>query len=237
MPGTYVYCIAGLSAGQDLGNIGLFDQPVRFVGHKGIGAFVSTVQSEKIKPELDAIMIHQRVVEASRKVCTTLPVKFGVIFNSDKGIKDLLSKDFEKYSQKLSSFKDKDEYGIKILESTSKPNPIAPKKVAQGKKIGRSEGAGTEYLMKLRQEESARNERLQRREKAKETIRQQLLEFAEKDALLRTDLPQILLNGAFLVKRSNQEAFAARVENIRKRLLDEGLMIHVSGPWAPYSFC
>jgi gas vesicle protein GvpL/GvpF len=235
LAGTYVYCISDLSTGRELGNIGLFDGPVRYVGHKGIGAFVSTLQSERINPELEMIMAHQRVVEESRKLSTTLPVKFGVIFNSDKGIKELLAKDFEKYSSKLAAFRDKDEFGVKVIQTSKQEVPRA--RIASKTKTVRAAGAGTEYLTRLREEEAARTERLQNKEKAAEMIRKQLSEFAEKDALLRTDLPQILINGAFLVKRSNQEAFTSQIETIRKQIGDDGLLIHVSGPWAPYSFC
>jgi hypothetical protein len=221
--------------GMELGNIGIFDSAVRYVGYKGIGAFFSNIQSDKVKPELEMIMAHQRVVEASRKLSTTLPVKFGVIFNSEKGIKDLLTKDFEKYTTKLATFRDKDEFGVKVIQS-SKPAPTNTRVVPK-KKAARSVGAGTEYLTRLREEEAARTERLQNKEKAADMIRKQLSEFAEKDALLRTDLPQILINGAFLVKRSKQEEFASQIETIRKQIDSEGLLIHVSGPWAPYSFC
>jgi len=147
----------------------------------------------------------------------------------------LLTNEFEKYLMKLDAFRDKDEFGVKVIQS-SKPPEETNREISK-KKGGQGTGIGTEYLTTLREKEAARTERLQNRERAAELIRKQLSEFAEKDALLRADLPQILINGAFLVKRSKQEAFASQIESIRKQIDHEGLLIHVSGPWAPYSFC
>jgi len=233
--GRYIYCISELSERTELEDLGLFDRPVRFISFKELGAFVSDVQPGKIKPDLQTITTHQNVVEASRRICPTMPVKFGVVFNTEDGVRELLSKDYDKYKSKLASFKDKDEFGVKVLVSIKgHPYSIAPIKKSTN---ARSAGKGTDYLVKLREEESQRSERLKIREKLREKIRQELLEYAEVETLLNSDLPEILLNSAYLVKRSNQEAFKASVEKIRKRIESGGFLMHCSGPWAPYSFC
>jgi hypothetical protein len=239
LAGKYVYCICDLAPTDiEIGNIGLFDGPVRFVSYRGIGAFIGDLQSEKITPDIETITSHQRVVEASRKLSTTLPVKFGVIFNSDKGVKEMLSKDFEKYRAKISSLKGKDEFGVKVLEANNGESDVGEAKPKSPSSPLRSSGrSGTEYLLALKHEETIRMERLRSREKWRQAINDELSGLAERSVTLRADIPQILLNCAYLVKRSNQETFLSRAELLREKNSSKGLLVHVSGPWAPYSFC
>jgi hypothetical protein len=233
--GRYLYCISESSGYSGLESLGLFEKPVRFIGYKELGAFVSDVQPGKIRPDLQTITAHQNVVEASRKMGPTMPVKFGVIFNTEDGVRELLSKDYEKYRSKLASFRDKDEFGIKVL--VSNPAHSYSKPVVRKIERPRSAGKGTDYLMKLREEDAQRSERLKAREKLRETIRSELSEYAEAETPLNSDVPQIVLNSAYLVRRTKQESFKASAEKIGKRIESGGFLMYCSGPWAPYSFC
>ena len=206
---------------------------MRVLGFNGISVLVSDLQSEKITPDIQTITAHQRVIEAARKMGTTLPVKFGVIFNNDKGIKDMLAKDLEKYKLKLSSFEGKDEFGIKVIE-TMKSSSSAKAKKPRSRATA---GAGTEYLTALKREEASKMDSLRNKEKTKQEINDELAELAESSVNLRADIPQILLNRAYLVKQSNQASFVSRADSLRDRISRDGLLVHVSGPWAPYSFC
>lgn len=235
LPGKYVYCISELPSaeGIELGKIGLFDDTVRFISYKGIGAFVGDLKSVKIVPNIETITGHQRVVEASRKICTTLPVKFGVIFSSDNGVREMLAKDYQKYKSKISNLRGKDEFGVKVMEVRT---PATETKSTKPRSVY-NPGAGTDYLMSLKREETQRMDRLMNKEKKKEIIDKELSEFCERTINLGTDVPQMMLNNAYLVKRSDQQAFISKVDTIREELGREGLLVHVSGPWAPYSFC
>lgn len=55
--------------------------------------------------------------------------------------------------------------------------------------------------------------------------------------LLKNDVGEIVLNAAYLVDRSRTREFDAKVRELRERLERDGITIHRSGPWAPYSFC
>ncbi len=91
--GRYVYCIVDSAQAVKLGNIGLYGKPASLICHKDIGAVTSPITYVEMKPDIDGIISHQRVVEASRKLGTTLPVKFGVIFRSEDGVRTLLRAD------------------------------------------------------------------------------------------------------------------------------------------------
>ena len=90
--GRYVYCILEAAKIQNLGNIGLFDNDVYTIIHKDIEAVISKAPFKQMNPDADNIIAHQRVVEASRNIGTTLPIRFGIMFKSDDGVKKLLIK-------------------------------------------------------------------------------------------------------------------------------------------------
>ena len=69
-----------------MGDVGLMGKPASVVGHKDIGAVVSPIPYAEVEASIDNILAHQRVVDASRKVGTSLPVKFGTIFKKEDGV-------------------------------------------------------------------------------------------------------------------------------------------------------
>src|SRR5437660_11345739 len=99
--GRYVYCILEGEKKSDIGNIGLFDGSVYTIGHKDINAIVSTIPFKETQANVDNIIAHQRVVEASRKIGTTLPVKFGVIIKNEEGVKKLLVQSYRDFRSKI----------------------------------------------------------------------------------------------------------------------------------------
>jgi gas vesicle protein GvpL/GvpF len=55
--------------------------------------------------------------------------------------------------------------------------------------------------------------------------------------LLKNEVGEIVLNAAYLVDKSKIRAFDAKVKELKERFEKEGMTLHRSGPWAPYSFC
>ncbi len=98
--GRYVYCILEGEKKSDIGNIGLFDTSVYTIGHKDLNAIVSVIPFKETQANVDNIVAHQRVVEASRKIGTTLPVRFGVIIKTEDGVKNLLAKSYKDFRSK-----------------------------------------------------------------------------------------------------------------------------------------
>jgi hypothetical protein len=231
--GRYIYCISESSRDQNLDAVGILGRPVFFVGFKDIGAYVSKVPYEDLETNIQTIETHQHVVELSRVRVSTLPVKFGVIFKTDDGVKTLLTKSYDDYKSKLTKFRNKDEFGLKVL-ITKQTSGIEPKAPKRGKT---SVGEGASYFQKLRDEETKRSDELKKWDKIRGVIREELSEHAEQQTVLSSDLPQILLNAAYLVDRKKTAAFESSGKNVRLRFEPEGLAFHMSGPWAPYSFC
>lgn len=241
--GRYVYCIVDSSSAADLGDIGLDKRPAYVVSHKDIGAVVSQVPYVETEASIDHILAHQRVVEAARKLGTALPVKFGTIFRKEEGVKSLLTKSYDDYRGKLATLKGTDEFGVKVLfdkaglakirahiESTS-PEVKKMKKTVEGSSKGK------QYFERMKMSEAIRSEAYRKLDELSSEIYKELSKKAEKSALLKAEHEQIILNAAYLVRRADGDAFLAHATGLSKKYADKGLIIHSSGPWAPYSFC
>jgi len=230
--GRYVYCILEGSAKEEFGNIGLFDSNVYTISHNYISAVVSKIPLKEMQPNVDHIVAHQRVVEASRKIGTSLPIRFGIIVKTDvKSHKD--------FTAKISKLRHKDEFGIKIIIDNDKGrSKLSNNSEIRKLKSGISNTSqGTAYFLKMKMDEAIKIEKLKQIDKMSGQIHRHLTELSDDSCLLKTDLSQVILNAAYLVSKEDREEFNAAISKLKSKYKDEGLVIHESGPWAPYSFC
>ena len=86
-------------------------------------------------------------------------------------------------------------------------------------------------------DEALRNETAKRIEDLSQGVHGELLRAALESALLKAEHEQIVLNAAYLVDRSRRDEFQAEAGKVKRKYEKQGLTIHLSGPWAPYSFC
>ena len=91
---VYLYAVIPGTAENELGISGLFDSVVHTISEGGIAAVVSEFPaSEKLRPERKHLAATQRVlnylVETNDVV---LPVSFGTVADSEKGIREMLKK-------------------------------------------------------------------------------------------------------------------------------------------------
>ena len=240
--GRYVYCILEGEKKPDIGNIGLFDSSVYTIGHKDLNAIVSAIPFKETQASVDNITAHQRVVEASRKIGTTLPVRFGVIIKTEDGVKNLLVKSYKDFRSKITKFKDKDEFGVKVILDKNNVEKIKNSmhdsdEIKKIKKEMSSVGDGTAYFLKMKMDEAIKNETLKKMDAMIGEIHNHLASSADDSRLLKTDIPQVILNASYLIKKKDHDSFNLKLKKLQEKYRKNGLMFHQSGPWAPYSFC
>jgi hypothetical protein len=241
--GRYIYCILEGEVDHDFGKIGVLNKDVYAINHKTINAVVSSIPFEEIRPNIDNIAAHQRVVEASRNIGTTLPVKFGVIFKGEEGIRKLLTKNMNEYETKLNKFRDKDELGLKVILDDVGLRRIQglvqedSKTVKKMKQEIACATDGTAYFLKMKMDETMKYETVKRIEQLASEIHLQLAKFADDNSLLKIEQEQVILNAAYLVNRKRYGSFDVMVGKLKRKYESAGLIFHKSGPWAPYSFC
>jgi len=241
--GRYVYCIVDTAEPTALEDVGLLGKPGLIVGHKDIGAVVSIVPYAEIEANIDNILAHQRMVEASRKIGTTLPVKFGTIFRKEDGVTTLLSASYDDYRKKLTKLEGMDEFGVKVLfnkaglaKVKSAVEQTSPEVVKMRRSLAKA-GEGKSYFTKLKMNEAIRSEAYRKMDELSRQIHDDLVLNSQGNSILKAEHEQIVLNAAYLVRREEGNAFLARAGRLGKEFAEKGLLVHSSGPWAPYSFC
>lgn len=241
--GRYVYCILNSENQKKLGKIGILDTMVYTINHNDISAVVSTMPFKEFEPKIDNIVAHQRVVDTARKIETALPVRFGVIFKGDEGVKRLLKKSYKNFKTKLHYLKDKDEIGIKVLLDKKQIEKIKQSvsdnsdEIKKLKKDISSSGEGTAYFLKMRLDDAIKNEVLQQINKLASQIHKEISDLAVENRLFSNELDNVVLNSAYLINKSDYDNFNKNLELIKKHYKLHNLSFHMSGPWAPYSFC
>ena len=240
--GRYVYCIVGGESEKISGTHGLSESEIFTITYNDITAVVSLVPYKEIDSNLENIMSHQRVVEVARRVGTTLPVRFGIIFKTEQGVKELLTKQHADYQAKLSKLKDKDEFGVKLILNDAGLKKLRAQVEQEMHLPSRAKRttktrAGTAYLQKIKLDEAITSRTFKKIDSLSRAINDRLAKVSIGNVLLKSEHDQIILNGAYLVDRKETAKFKQEVESVKKDSAKNSLIVHTSGPWAPYSFC
>jgi hypothetical protein len=241
--GRYIYCIVERDEPTELEQKGIQGKQVGVVCHKGLGAVASPISYQELQPTMENIIAHQRVVEAARELGTTLPVKFGVIFKTEDGLRSLLAKQHDDYRKKLTKLAGMDEFGIKVLfnkAGMAKITAAIEEKSPEIARMRRSIESGNEgrsYFTKLKMKEAVRTEAYKMLDELSKQVHDELVREADDSTILKSEHEQILLNVAYLVRKERGKKFLDRAAELGKAYAAKGLIVHSSGPWAPYSFC
>ena len=240
--GKYLYCVREGSKNHRFGDIGLFGKQAYTVTYKDISAVVSNIPFKEMQPDVENLTAHQRVIEESRSLGTTLPVRFGIMFKTDDGVKKMLAKSYADLKSKVIKLKDKDEFGVKIIIDKSDLKKISSiqydsLEVEKIKKEISMSGEGTSYFLKMKMDEAIKNQTHRKIDQISGQIHSELTKASEDGCLLKADFDQIVLNASYLVDRDQITKFHQKLDKLKKKYENVGFIFHLSGPWAPYSFC
>jgi hypothetical protein len=86
-------------------------------------------------------------------------------------------------------------------------------------------------------DEAVKSEAFRKVDELSRKIHADLVKGSRENSILKSDHQQIVLNAAYLVRRADGQDFLARASLLGKEYEERGLVVHSSGPWAPYSFC
>jgi hypothetical protein len=240
--GKYLYCILDGVQDNNFGNVGLFGKKPYTVVYKDISAVLSNIPFKEIKPEIDVMTLHQRVIDESRSYGTVLPARFGTIFRFDDGVKKMLAESYKDLRSKITRLRGKDEYGLKIIidKSDLKKIELTSHNAPEVKKIKKemvSAGEGTAYFLKMKMNEAIRNHTYKKIETLSGQIHDEIVKTSKENCLLKSDFDEIVLNASYLVNRDEGGLFHKKLDQLKEKYEALGLTFHLSGPWAPYSFC
>jgi hypothetical protein len=219
----YVYAVCRpFEAALQAQLTGVAGSPPTAVHHEGLVAVVSTVPAadfaeEPLRAHLEdqpwltaTARAHEQVIDALTTVTTPLPLRFATVLPDDSAVRVLLETHATEIRAVLDRLAGRVEWSVRVYAG-SDPHV---------------EEAG-HFAARLHDElrAAAEDTRLHPPRILKVTE-------SEEDAWGRN-----LLDAAYLVPRRQSGAFVETVDKARESLPDGGPKVHLTGPWAPYSFC
>ena len=236
--GKYVYCVIKSERPLSFGTLGIGVEAaeVHTVRHRDIAAVVSSTPIVALDPTRDNVLAHQRVNETVMQEHTVLPMSFGTVFKTDDDIIELLRSAYDAFTDVLNKMQDKLEFGLKVLWDR---DLIIHEIEAEDEDIRRLKGEissqkGSTYFARMQYGRLIDAALQARSERYVSEIFEALRNVSVASRSNKPIGDRMIMNAAFLVSRSAEQAFDGRVREIGQRY--DKLTFKFTGPWPPYNF-
>ncbi len=234
----YVYCVIKSSRALSFGHLGIGPDPaeVHTVLYRDIAAIVSNTPMVVQDPTRDNVLAHQRVNETVMQQHTVIPMSFGTVFKTDDDIIELLRSAYDAFTDVLNKMQDKFEFGLKVLWDRDQ---IIREIEDEDEDIRRLKGEissqkGSTYFARMQYGRLIDQALQTRSERYVAEIFERLRDVAVASRSNKPIGDRMIMNAAFLVSRSREEAFDTRVKEIGQRY--DTMKFKYTGPWPPYNF-
>jgi len=218
--GLYVYCVIETGEARNFGPIGIGgrDDTVTTIAYRDLSTVVSSVPMDKYVVGQETMLAHERVIEKVMADHTVLPVRFYTVAPNAEEVRNLLRTRYAEFKKLLRELDNKVELGLKALwkDMNHLLHEIA--------------GKGSTTAAEVRVRLAVGEKRTQAREHLLEPLRS----LATDLCLNRTYGDDMIMNAAFLVDRSREREFDARVERLSGEY--DTIEFKYVGPAPPYSF-
>lgn len=244
-PAQYLYCI--ITGGEPrnfdaVSAIGDAAAPVHTVSHNGLAAVVSDSPAKEYAETRTNLLAHQRVQERVMEEATLLPVRFGTVASTatpNQDIQRLLRKRSGEFEELLAELEGKVEVGIKALwrdegrlfQNILNENP----RIKRLRAALEAKSPQATYFERLRLGELVKKALDQKRRAEAARILAPLHVLARRSEENPIVVDRMILNVAFLVDKSQEEAFDQMVSALDQEL-SEAVVLKYVGPVPPYNF-
>jgi hypothetical protein len=227
---------------------GIDDRPLHRVRHDPFVATVSVVdrvdwvgeQSEEHMQSLSWVgpraYRHEQVVEAvMAEAGPVFPARFGTLYSGPEGLKEALDTHRDPLVSFFESIEGAEEWAVKgLLDRETAKAHLAGEAPAEAE-------SGTAYLQRRKQVQDAEAELDDWLDDTAEALLEPLDELVAETRVLPVRgnagrEAEVAFNWAFLVPRSQVDAFRAEVERREQEYEAYGLTLDLTGPWPPYNF-
>ncbi|MBW8894889.1 MAG: GvpL/GvpF family gas vesicle protein [Acidobacteria bacterium] len=223
---------------MSFGMIGIGPDPseVHTVHFRDIAAVVSNTPMVVQDPTRENVLAHQRVNETVMQEHTVIPMSFGTVFKTADDIIELLRSAYDAFTDVLNKMQDKFEFGLKVLWDRDQ---IIHEIEAEDEDIRRLKGEistqkGSTYFARMQYGRLIDAALQARSERYVSEIFEALRNVSVASRSNKPIGDRMIMNAAFLVARSLEPAFDARVKDIGQRY--DKLTFKYTGPWPPYNF-
>jgi hypothetical protein len=266
MDGLYLYCIREKNEGPSVFHTEGIDGKgeVFTVVHHGLEAVVSKVLlsefasdeiQKKARDDLDWIkekaVIHENVIEDAMKRINgsagVVPMRFGIIFNDETGLKETLDRDYAKIMGLLNRLQGRQEWSVKIYLMDEECFELMVKDKSEDISAKEREMAsmpeGMAYFMEEELNETIRDEVNKELDVLLDNLCARLGTEAAESAKLKTldgemtgKIERMVHNRAFLIQGDRVDSFKKTLEVTNTDFKTKGLHLEYSGPWPPFNF-
>ncbi|MGX1911824.1 GvpL/GvpF family gas vesicle protein [Streptomyces phaeochromogenes] len=238
---------------------GVAGVPPKQLTHHGLVAVVGHVPEEDFaeRPlrahleDLDWLSAtaraHQNVIDALTVVTSPLPLRLATVFLDGSGVRTMMEQREETFRRTLDRLDGRVEWGVKVYTESPEPPEASERTESSGNPDSRPAPSpakpvsGRDYLRQRRGRHRAHEEKWEKAEEFSRRLHETLSGYAEdtrihapQNAALSHAPGRNVLNAAYLVPRSQSEAFVERVDRTKDD--SPGLRVELTGPWAAYSF-
>jgi len=239
--GYYLYGIVPAGAPGSFGPIGVRGgEEVFAIPWKDLAAVVSRHPVRVPTPEPEKLMAHARALEEIMKRTTVIPVKFGVVFDSQRTLLRLLQQNATELKEILAMVAGRIELGLKVAwrketlqEIFAEMASSDPEVMAWKQEAEKTNGNGLQIALSLG--ELVQNKLAKKAEELRAELLAPLQRLAVATRRNETRMERMILNEAFLVDRDREAEFDRAVEELVAEYEDR-LEFKYTGPWPPYSF-
>lgn len=224
--------------------------PVAFVAGEGIAAVTSGVPlAEFGQTALEAnlqdpvwleekIRAHDGVLAAAVGRTTVVPFRFGVIYESDDHVREMLAERRDLVDA-LTRLAGKIELGVNGYFDRDR---FRERITAERAPAGAEEASGRAYMERRRLERELETAVNEFAAETADAVHGRLAAAAN-DARVNPLRPssgnanrEMLLNGAYLIGVGEEHRLRDAVAELNARYADDGVVLEVTGPWPPYNF-
>ena len=257
--GIHVYCFARGEAGHAPARYAEDEEPpVEQIAVGGIAAVYSAERLDELDARaedgpdpdpqglIERACRHANVVERVMAHSPVAPVRFGAFFSSVDALTGFLRRHNEQIRRALSALAGKQEWAFKAFLQTEEAVDWALRSgpAPAPRHEGSAGSPGACYLRRKQLRSQALGKAKDNALALADNVRSELERTATDCAELQTrplgaaDRGEVMLrNLAFLVRDSRVEDFRRQVARASPACADQGLRLHVTGPWPPYNFC
>jgi hypothetical protein len=202
---------------------GLAQAPLDGIQEGALLAVITRHVHSPGEPALDALWVHERVVERLMADRAVLPMRFGSKLPDDASLRTVLAVRQQSFVAALDRIRGRVELGVRVMHRL--PAPVAEDVAALAAPAAIA--TGRDYLMsKLRDGRRA--------EHAAAALHDPLSALAVEARRHTARAPEEVLRASYLVERTRLPRFRSEVQRLQRT--HEEVAILCTGPWPPYSF-
>ncbi|HWE10342.1 MAG TPA: GvpL/GvpF family gas vesicle protein [Solirubrobacteraceae bacterium] len=254
--GWYVYCITAAGEVPALDGLAGVDRgcEVGCVTEGELSAVVSHVRleefgAEALKRNLEDLawlkqtgLAHNAVLARALAADAVVPLRLCTIFADEDGVRDALRHGRDSLPAALTRVRGHAEWSVKLM-ADPRPLEAAARERGAVPIESSSRATGHAFFARKRLERVARDHVRAEIEQAVEETHARLQDHATaavrlppQDRRISGREGQMLLNGAYLVRRARAAEFAELATGLDAGHRETGLALNLSGPFAPYNF-